>query len=162
VINRILVTVDDSRAALAAARLAVELAGRLHARVLAVHVLQDHLLSDLVASSSARPDVARRRDAAAGSVLEHVVRLGDRAPGVEVEGRLTEGDPAPAVLAEARAWNADLLVVGRSARTGVGEPYMGKTVLHVLEFAEIPVLVVPSPGGQDTRWRSPTLPADTS
>jgi nucleotide-binding universal stress UspA family protein len=142
-ISRILVAVDDSPAALAAARLAVGLAARLPARVLAVHVLRDHLLSDLVASSSARPDVARRRSVAGDSVLRHVVSLGEQAPGVEVEARLTEGESGPAVLAEARAWNADLVVVGRSVRTGLGEAYLGRTALHVLEFAEVPVLVGP-------------------
>ena len=144
-IRRILVAVDDSPPGVAAARVAVALAGALHARLCAVHVLQDHLLSDMIAATSSRPDVGRRRQAAAGSVLDHVRRLAETEPGLAVEGRLAEGELGPAILAEARGWGADLVVVGRHSSTGPGEGRLGDAIPSVLEFAEVPVLVVPPP-----------------
>ncbi|HET8683969.1 MAG TPA: universal stress protein, partial [Micromonosporaceae bacterium] len=74
------------------------------------------------------------------------VGLADRA-GVPVETVQVDGEPAARVLAQARAWRADLVVLGRSDRPGVGEPYVGGHTRHVLEFAEQPVLVVPSAPG---------------
>ena len=51
------------------------------------------------------------------------------------------------VLEEARRWHADLVVVGKSARSASGDPYVGAVTRHVLEFCEQPVLVVPPPPG---------------
>lgn len=142
-ISRILLAVDDSPAALAAAEVAFDLAHRLGSTVLAVNVSRDHILSDLLAEQSGRPDVARRREFAAASVLGHIAHLGDRA-GVLVETRLLEGDVAHHVLEQAGKWNADLIVIGKSGQRGPGEPYVGSATAHVLEFAEQPVLVVPA------------------
>ena len=66
-----------------------------------------------------------------------------RDAGAVADTRRIEGEPARGVLDEARAWQATLVVIGRSGRRGAGEPYMGRETRHVLEFAEQPVLVVP-------------------
>jgi nucleotide-binding universal stress UspA family protein len=57
-----------------------------------------------------------------------------------------EGSPFEVVLAEATRRRADLIVMGRSDRRRPGTPYVGSQTEHVLEFAEIPVLVVPAAG----------------
>jgi nucleotide-binding universal stress UspA family protein len=49
------------------------------------------------------------------------------------------------VLAQAREWRADLVVLGRSREAGVGDPFIGGQTRLVLEFTDIPVLVVPPP-----------------
>jgi len=46
------------------------------------------------------------------------------------------------LLAEAQSWSADLVVLDRAARHRPGGSYVGDVASHVLEFAEIPVLVV--------------------
>jgi nucleotide-binding universal stress UspA family protein len=54
------------------------------------------------------------------------------------------GTPAARVLAEARAWHADLVVLGRSGQhRRSAAPGLGSQVRTVLEFTEVPVLVVP-------------------
>jgi nucleotide-binding universal stress UspA family protein len=144
-ITRILLAVDDSPAALAAARTAVELAAALGARVRAVHVLRDHVLSNALAAATGQADVGERRDVAASSVLDHVASLARRS-GVDVERWQLEGDPARGILAQARAWRADLIVIGKSDQERrAGEPYVGGETANVLEFAEQPVLVVAPP-----------------
>lgn len=145
-IGRILVAVDDSPAALAAVHTAIELAVCSRATLRVTHVLTDHQLSSRISESeSDRParTVAERRRAEVGSLLRHMQRLAQQA-GVEAEIVVLEGEAAQEILAQARSWPADLVVVGRSGRTGAGQPYVGHETRHVLEFADQPVLVVPA------------------
>jgi nucleotide-binding universal stress UspA family protein len=143
-ITRILVAVDDSPASLRAARLAVELAAGLGARLRVVNVLRDHLLTQALEEISRTAGVGARRDIAAAGVLGHVAALAEAA-GVEVETRQLEGEPARRILAEAAAWPADLIVVAKSGqRRGAGGHYVGTATANILEFAEQPVLVVSS------------------
>ncbi len=142
-ITRILVAVDDSPASLGAARAAVELAASLGARLRAVNVLRDHVLSQTLERMSGYQHVGERRDIAAAGVLGHVAALA-RCSGVEVETCQLEGEPARCILTQARKWPADLIVIAKSSQQRrAGEPYVGGETANVLEFAERPVLVVP-------------------
>lgn len=143
--DRILLAVDDSPPALAAARLAVRLAATCGAALRAVTVVADGALDEQLAAGrgdAGRLPVTARRAHTAHSVLRHVTGLAVAA-GVSCEGVALDGEVAPCILDQARAWPADLIVVGRSDRSGAGQPYIGSQTRHVLEFAEQPVLVVP-------------------
>jgi nucleotide-binding universal stress UspA family protein len=141
-ISRILLAVDDSPAALTATEVTLDLASRLGARILAVNVVSDHLLSTLPATGSEVSSIEQRQELAVAAVLRHVARLAERAA-VDLETQQLQGDVARDVLALARTWHAELIVIGRSDQRGPGEPYVGSETAHVLEFAELPVLVVP-------------------
>lgn len=141
-IERILLAVDDSPDAWAAARLGTELAAGLGAELRVMHVVADHQLDALLQSGATELDLAARRDSSAASVLARVSDLA-RARGVSVSARLGQGAVAPAVLDEARDWPADLVIVGRSFRSVSGEPYVGPQTRQILELASLPVLVVP-------------------
>ena len=142
-IRRILVAVDDSPASLTAARTAVQLAASLGARLRAVNVLRDHVLSDALQRVSGYQDVGERRDVAAAGVLGHVAAMATTA-GVEVQTCQLDGEPARGILAQAHDWPADLIVIAKSAQQRrAGEPYVGSETANVLEFADQPVLVVP-------------------
>lgn len=143
--KRLLVAVDDSADSLAAARLAIDLAMVLHAQLRVIHVSADHLIDATVAAASGLPAVAERRAQAGRAVLNRVAAMADTA-GVPAKTELLSGDTGPVVLATARDWPADLVIVGKSARSASGEPYVGTNTRHILEFAEQPVIVVPMPG----------------
>lgn len=143
-IERVLLAVDDSPDSLAATRLAIELAIQLHARLRAVHVSADHLLDAALAAATGRPEALAGRHSSASAVLERVTSLATAA-GVDIDTELLAGDVAHAVLAAARAWAADMVIIGKSARSVSGEPYVGAQTRHILEFADQPVLVVPPP-----------------
>ena len=64
-----------------------------------------------------------------------------------VETRRLEGHPAPRILSVAREWGAGLVVIGRSERGSAGPHYVGAQTRHVLEFSDVPVLVVPQQAG---------------
>ncbi len=133
--NRILLAVDDSPAGLAASRTAMQLASALHAEVLALTVLPS------IAGGTGVGQQAERR--AASALLRYVVDLAATA-GVAVETMTQEGQAARVILHQADQWKADLIVLGRSGNSHIGQPYIGTDVKHVLEFADIPLVVVPA------------------
>lgn len=143
-IERVLLAVDDSPDSLAAARLTIELAATTTPRIQirALHVSTDHLLDAALEAASGRPAGAIRRKLAAASVLTRVAALAEAA-GIHIETELRSGEVGPTILEAARHWPADLIILGKSARSGSGHPYVGAQTRHVLEFADQPVLVVP-------------------
>ncbi len=123
--RRILVAVDDSPPALAAASAAIDLAAHQDAQIHFVSV--------------AEPDHHDER------VLEHVAELA-RSAGLTPTATTTDGgQPFEVLLAVAHEWHADLIVMGRSDKRRPGVPYVGSQTEHLLEFTHVPVLVVPHP-----------------
>jgi nucleotide-binding universal stress UspA family protein len=141
-IKRVLVAVDDSPGGLAALRFAVQLAGELGATLRAVTVVGDGQVRAALDHGDMQLDV--RREAAADAVLRHAAELA-RAYEVPVEMSKTQGTAADCVLEQAHDWPADLVVLGRSREAGVGHPFIGGQTRLVLEFTDVPVLVVPPP-----------------
>ena len=122
--NRILVAVDDSSPALAAATYAIEL----------VQLHPAELRFASVEEPGHEPDV----------ILRHVVALAASA-GVTATAVSCDGHrPFDALLTIARQWQADLIIMGRSDMRRPGQRYVGSQTEHLLEFTEIPVLVVPA------------------
>ena len=139
----VLLAVEDSPDALAAASFAVDIARRYRSRLRIVHVLVDHEFDAARAAAPGAGRVVGGRPAAT-LVLRRVTALAEAA-GLEIETALLDGDVGQAILDAARRWAADVVVIGRSRRGSSGEPYVGAQTRHVLEFAEVPVLVVPGP-----------------
>jgi nucleotide-binding universal stress UspA family protein len=143
--HKVLVAVDDSPAALAAARAGIDFAVGVRAHLRFVHVTSDGEVLRALADRGRDNQLATRRNKAAVALLHHVGAEAERA-GIRAETKQLNGDPAAMVLAEASDWGADLLVIGRSDVRGAGRPYVGTVTRHVLELVDIPVLVVPRPG----------------
>lgn len=148
-IRRILLAVDDSPAGLAAARAAMLLARVSGADVRAVTVLLDGLLEAVLSGIGGHAEsvdaLHARRGGGQTALLRHVVELGRRLDVVPETAGLV-GEPAACILEEARRYRPDMIVIGRSDRREAGQPYVGSEVRQVLEFAEVPVLVVPADG----------------
>ncbi|WP_131740109.1 universal stress protein [Actinomadura roseirufa] len=126
----LLLVVDDSDAALAAARYAMALAHRLDAGVRAVGVPQDGPSDD-------RDGVRGPCSAGAFPALGHVRRLAHLEE-IKLETVEIFGETAPRVLAEAEHARPSMIIVGR-APGGVA-PWAAR----VLKEARRPVLVVPA------------------
>lgn len=140
---RILLAVNDSPAGLAAARAAIHFATQSGGQVRAVHVLNEPGAGAGLRRGALRVEGDDRRMGGSASVLGYVAGLAERA-GVVVEALTIHGQPARSILDQASAWPADVIVLGRSGVRHVGQPFVGSQVLHVLEFAEVPVVVVPA------------------
>ncbi|WP_329478700.1 universal stress protein [Kribbella sp. NBC_01484] len=139
--DRFLVVVDDSAAALHAARVAVDLAAAAGARLTLVTVVEDHVL-DARLSAAAIPDAASRRARGAVAMVSRVATMADR-QGVAAETEVLSGHGAEQVLAAVGRCGADLIVVAREPRLPAGSRMAPVNVEHLLEFADVPVLVVP-------------------
>ncbi len=143
---RVLAAVDGSVPSLQAARVATELAASWKARVRVVAVGGAEGVGRVLdAQGSPGPPARERKDAQLKDVLDYVCRLCAEA-GVEADAVLRPAsgeEPYEGILREAEAWGADLLVLGRSGHRGLGRALLGSQAEHVLEFARLPVVVVP-------------------
>jgi nucleotide-binding universal stress UspA family protein len=137
--TRILLALDDSSAGLSAARTAIGLAYAMKAELRAVTVM-----TDLPPAPGRQAPTREGAERAAQALLDFVVDLGTKS-GVSTETATLHGQPARAILDQAADYAADLIVIGKSGNRHVGQPYVGSDVKHVLEFSEVPVVVVPSP-----------------
>lgn len=127
-IHRVLVVVEDSVGGLAAGRAGIEICRGLGAE-----------LRGLAIESSGG---STSPTSSASDVLAHLKAMCGQA-GVEVATVHERDDPAQAILAQARDFAAQLIVIGRSNDHGTGQPFISRYVQRVLEFSEVPVLVVP-------------------
>jgi nucleotide-binding universal stress UspA family protein len=150
--RRVLVAVDDSPQAMAAAEVAVAWAAGWGADLKAVTVVPETWtlppgMIDRVGEAAAE-DLRRRAMGSAVAVLARVAAMAERR-GVRVTTEALTGEPAAKILAAARTWGADVVVIGRShRRTSVATAYVGSQAQHVLEFSDRPVVVVPQPAHQ--------------
>jgi len=141
----ILLAVNDSPAAFYAAEVAVAVARRLSARLRAVSVVSEAEPRILDRS----PELTREGDPSAQAALRHVTALGTAA-GVDVVTVQRFGNVAAEILDEALTCEADLILMARVGRPGHVLQHLGSITQHVLEFATVPVLVVPA---RHPRWR---------
>ncbi|HEY8974187.1 MAG TPA: universal stress protein [Burkholderiaceae bacterium] len=155
---KILVPVDDSRAAEAALDEAIRLARLCGGELRLLHVSPD---PPFVPASSVFRDEAQAEaseGARRGSAL--LARLGEHvgAQGIGVDTVLleTRGCHLHGLVNEqARAWGAELVVLGTHGRRGVERALVGSVAEQVIRHAEVPVLLVRRPEApQDTGLQS--------
>jgi nucleotide-binding universal stress UspA family protein len=139
--RRILVAVDGTQASHEAARVALEYAGRLDARVTFLHVLPPRVAEwtgeapDYSAFEKACADDAER-------LMAKVRQLGG-ARGPHADTVVEYGDPAEVILSAALAEDVDLLIVGARERGPVVRTLLGSVSADVVARCSKPVMVVP-------------------
>jgi Kef-type K+ transport system membrane component KefB/nucleotide-binding universal stress UspA family protein len=152
--RRVLVPVSGAARSRPAKEIAFNLSRRLGSEVTLVHVVTrpepDRADVDATAEASWSPpkahgDSGRTQSRAAVGVLEHAVTMADEhdvPASTTVRSGLSIGEE---VIDTAGSTDADLVVVGATARRLEGRPFLGHTVEHVLEHAEATVVVVSMP-----------------
>jgi len=121
---QIVVAVEDSAPSLAAAAAAIHIALLQPSRLIFVSVRE--------AGHQSAP------------ILDHVRKLAMDKGLDSVVAEIDDGAPFDANLSEAHDRRADLIIMGRSDKQRPGAPRVGSQTEHLLEFTDIPVLVVPS------------------
>ncbi|BEP14155.1 universal stress protein [Acidothermaceae bacterium B102] len=137
-IRSIVVGVDESAASLHALRWAAHLAAALGARITAVEAHKTPAVYTLAS------------DAAAVEASETTLRetvAGFASYGVAIDSRVAPGSPG-VVLVDASK-DADLLVVGSDSRGLLPDPTIVSISMHCLRHAYCPVVVVPTPKGDE-------------
>jgi nucleotide-binding universal stress UspA family protein len=136
--ERLLVCVNSAPAALAAARLSIDMAARHGGELRALCITED-LPGGSVMDGPTMDD--RERE---GRVILARIESMAEERGASIETVSSTGDPLRVVMEVAEQWNPDLILIGRTGRRGPGSPMLGSLTSHVLEFSKWPVVVVPA------------------
>ncbi|MDI3484547.1 MAG: hypothetical protein PWQ74_1134 [Methanobacteriaceae archaeon] len=127
--KRIMVPTDGSEQAQKAEDIAIELAKRLDARVIAVHVMDEKLIYPF--------EVLEEEGK---KILAKVQEKGKRR-GVTVDEILIYGSPTHDMKKIAKKSKADLIVIGHG-KSGLEKFLMGSVAESTLKNVKIPVLIV--------------------
>jgi nucleotide-binding universal stress UspA family protein len=149
-IKSILVGVDFSEGSRSAFHYAAGLARCFQARVVVIHVIDDHDLK-LIASAGGEEEgqVLRRLRREAGRRLgDFVTEAGET--GLETESIVSSGVPYHQIALKARELAADLIIVGGQgmSRDRMAALFFGSTAEKVVRLLPCPVLCVPPLAGK--------------
>jgi len=147
-IKKILFCTDFSINSVPAQSYALELAKRLGAQLMVLHVVSARVLGH-PAFDNALPDTASELqqtvDEVVGSGLDKVLQE-CRKEIPEATGHLCSGEPAAEIVPFARKHVVDLIVLGTHGWTGLKHLILGSVAENVVRTAHCPVLTVRSSG----------------
>jgi len=139
--KRILIAVDDSAYAIKAARAGFTLAQALEAVVGVVYVInksKEVVSADLgITPEQSKTLLLQQAD----KTIQQYIELYDGK--TEVFRFTPEGTPEKEILNIASEWEADLIVMGTHARSGLDRILTGSTAEYIIRHSTIPVLVTP-------------------
>lgn len=138
-IDRILVPTDGSAPSVAATEYAVMMAKTFGAEVKAIFV-------DTGEAALALPEEVLEEDVYEGDLHPmsglRVAQAMCAANGVSCEVEVVRGGVAKRIIAVAEGWDADMIVIGDTGRTGIKRIALGSVAETVVKGSSIPVLVV--------------------
>ena len=140
----IVVGTDGSQTASEAVRQAIDLAGKIGAKVELVSAYEPVSDQRLRQERTEAPEdvqwsISPREDVDA--TLSEAEELAEEA-GVQVEKHARQGDPADAILDVAEEQNADLIIVGNKGMTGAKRFLLGSVPNKVSHHAPCSVLII--------------------
>ena len=145
-LKRVLVGVDGSAAAQAAIEWAAEAVGP-GGEVVAVHSTGTALIGQAAASAATGlgmfPHVAGKKEEAKRTLEGWCAPL--RNSGVNYRMVVSDAEPVRALLDHARREDADVIVIGHRNGSGFVHRLMQGLSDHLIDHAQRPVVVVPSP-----------------
>lgn len=146
--RRLLVAVDGSRAAGAAASFAIRLAGTTAVDVTLLHACPDLRLAEHagpMAEPAAFQAAAEHRLAETAVWQRRLQNLTDDAvPGAHVRSCVVRGRAAPAVLDAATEYDSDVVLVGSRGLGSVRGRLLGSVSAQVVDHASCSVMVFPA------------------
>ena len=143
VFRSLLVPIDDSDTANAAAGLAIQLAADQKATILFLNVVEsDKIIASVIPGQGyTDPEPAIDAVRAAGTQMLDDAVSAAKSQGVQASSELTEGDSIETIVDRAQASNASLIVMGSHGRGGVQRLLLGSVAEGVLRHSQIPVLI---------------------
>src|SRR6266568_4969633 len=142
--QRFLVPIDFSEYANQALEYAINLAGKLEARLTLLHVIQPLPLGGVDMGVTLPYTYIQDLEAEiANSMQAYLERV--TAAGLEGEIAVVHGVPFQEILETAKTQQVDLIVMGTHGRTGLQHVLMGSVAEKVVRLAPCPVLVVRQP-----------------
>lgn len=154
VIRRILVPIDFSTDSLNALASACDLAKRVGAELLLLHVVEIIYVADPYVAAGA--DIGGFLDEQRRMAKQQLARIAadlkkkGRRIGIMVEG----GVPSQVIVDTAKRKGMDLIVMGTHGRTGIAHMLIGSVAEKVVRTASCPVLTVRGTASKRTATRS--------
>ncbi len=140
--ERIVLGLDGSPGAQAAAQWCAAHAGQLSAEIVAVHAVPPVVAGSLPVPGFEQGVGDAGRTALHDALQQWCAPLHDA--GVPFDTRVVDGDPATAIMELADEVDAAVVVVGRRGRGGLAELLLGSVPRRLTHHCEHPVLVVPA------------------
>jgi nucleotide-binding universal stress UspA family protein len=136
-VRRILVPTDGSATAIEATDVAMGIAKRFGAEVVAVFVSPGRVVEPI------EEDMIEVSEGVHHSMAGlHVAQTVAEKNGISLKTVIAEGAVAHAILATQRDEECDMIVLGNTGRTGLQRMMLGSVAEAVVRQAEVPVLVV--------------------
>ncbi|CUH95365.1 hypothetical protein P22_1435 [Propionispora sp. 2/2-37] len=138
--GRILVPVDGSQEALAAASYARKIAEKFSSSVTLIHVIQHaaYLAPD---THSVPQSLSQSLDDHGKLILEHALEVFHNFDG-HITARIVYGHPGIKITEIARESNYSLIIMGRRGISDVAKLLIGSVSNYVLHYAPCPTLIV--------------------
>ncbi|MGB7442375.1 MAG: universal stress protein [Coleofasciculaceae cyanobacterium] len=155
--QKILVAIDRSSQAEAVFEQALDLAKKEGAALMVFHCLPTEEVSssytDMFGSGLANFSAEMQAvwEQQTKESREWLTDYGQKATaeGVPTEWDMKVGEPGSAIRQLVKAWGADLVVVGRRGRQGLGEILLGSVSNHIIHHVRCSVLVVQGIGTEN-------------
>lgn len=142
----VLVAADNTKQAATAAEYAAEIANRYEADLHLLHVIDQRIVRGLETGDLPSDVVADRQQWITGHAKQHLPADGSveltQSGAIGFSADRLDQTPGSVILTAADNLGADFLVVPRVTPHGSPEEVLGEAALHVLEYAEQPVLSV--------------------
>ncbi|MFT3884199.1 MAG: universal stress protein [Flavobacteriales bacterium] len=139
--HRILIAVDSSEFAMQAAKRGLELAHALHAKAALVFVVDAAKATGNIDAGISPENALIVLKKEAADTLDQLAAMYN---GNDLLKFMPEGHPVEEIQLTAHTWDADLIVMGTHARTGLAHLFAGSVAESVMHHASIPVLIVPA------------------
>ena len=138
-LDRVLLATDGSEPSTAATEYAVILAKTFNAKIKAIFVDTGYEALELPEEVESEDVYAGVHESVKGLVVAKT--MCDR-NGVECEVEIVQGGVAKRIVHTAEDWEADLIVIGATGRTGLKRIALGSVSETVVKASDIPVMVV--------------------
>ncbi|MCH3951678.1 MAG: universal stress protein [Acidaminococcus sp.] len=143
--KKILVPVDGSEPAWRALATAEDLAKTYHGDLIVLHVIQKMSMTGLVLSANNASIQTESPNVSASKIGKMIIDTAkDKLAGFtgKVEYEMEFGNPAETVIEKAKEKDASVIVIGRRGLSGVEEFLLGSVSSRVVEYSDVPVVVV--------------------
>ena len=139
--KKILIAVNSSAFALKAAKVGFDLAHAVDAEVALLYVIDRTKESVNVETGATREQSEMILLKEAQETIEQMIKIYNGAK--ELFKFTPEGFPKEEILNVAKEWEADIIVMGTHAKSGLSHFFSGSIAEHVIRHACVPVMVVP-------------------
>lgn len=140
--KKILVAVDGSKVSNKAVRQAIDMAKLMGAKIVAVHVIDERVVTIYAdTSGESAKGVLRKFEQAGEKYLDHAKRMAAK-HNIPIETRILRGTPCAEITKEAGNIEAELIIMGARGMHSTTRKFIGSTAERCVRMSSVPILLV--------------------